>query len=819
MSYQVLARKWRPQNFAQLVGQEHVVTAISNALVNNRLHHAYLFTGTRGVGKTTIARIFSKSLNCETGMTAEPCGQCGTCQDIDQGRYIDLLEIDAASRTKVEDTRDLLDNVQYKPTRGEYKVYLIDEVHMLSKHSFNALLKTLEEPPPHVKFLLATTDPQKLPVTILSRCLQFNLKAMSREQITGQLQHILQQEQLPFDTPALAQLARAANGSMRDALSLTDQAIAQGNGHVSLDVVTTMLGLMDKNQVLKLLNAVLEGNSQESLAQLDALASQSVDYSQLLAELLSLLHQIALTQIVPDACKLETISAKAIYHLAQKVPPEHIQLQYQIVLQGRKDLAHAMDGRSGTEMTLLRMLAFNPQRQLASPADIANASLNVPETAIAASSSSEIAPAPESATATSAEATLGPDTQGQLAQELALQQAEIMQQAEAMQPSLNQHEALPSQADVEDTGSAEPASAEIPAAASDDLAQAPQTAHLTEAPEQSPSQLSQTESLLAMRRGLRQSKEEAQNVKKSESSAAVHDPIGSFVRARAAVPEQAPAIKEQPTVQGSDDLFSSPVEQVAAENPIAASTDNAQPVTSATDNQPASVEVGADTASELNPPWEMEEQHYAQQQSDDAPFVDETVLSPPEETITQVQPQQQTPAAAELESANEPQAEAEVVDDYADILAANVVETVEVNIEVPTFTAEGEKVIHSQQLDSWSRDIELSGVGGLTKQLALHSSMQRLQGQCKLTLLASQHHLNNEVAVPQLQQALSDLWQQPVELVVELGQPQNTPFGIQQSINAMRQQYAVDVIKNDENINLLQQQFEGQIVAGSIKAN
>jgi DNA polymerase-3 subunit gamma/tau len=253
MSYQVLARKWRPQRFSELVGQEHVVNALSNALDNNRLHHAYLFTGTRGVGKTTIARIFAKSLNCELGQSANPCGKCDTCIDIEQGRFIDLLEIDAASRTKVEDTRELLDNVQYRPTRGDFKVYLIDEVHMLSKHSFNALLKTLEEPPPHVKFLLATTDPQKLPVTILSRCLQFNLKALSREQIAKQLAYVLEQETIQNDDDALGLIARAAQGSMRDALSLTDQAIAQGDNTVFKETVSNMLGLLDTNHIYKIL--------------------------------------------------------------------------------------------------------------------------------------------------------------------------------------------------------------------------------------------------------------------------------------------------------------------------------------------------------------------------------------------------------------------------------------------------------------------------------------------------------------------------------------------------------------------------------------
>lgn len=374
MSYQVLARKWRPGKFSELVGQEHVVSAISNALDNDRLHHAYLFTGTRGVGKTTIARIFSKSLNCEEGQGANPCGQCNTCKEIEQGNYVDLLEIDAASRTKVEDTRELLDNVQYKPTRGRYKVYLIDEVHMLSKHSFNALLKTLEEPPPHVKFLLATTDPQKLPITILSRCLQFNLKAMSREQIVGQLSHILEHEQLPFEPQALALLARAAQGSMRDALSLTDQAIAQGGNKVIASVVTDMLGLMDKNQLLKVIHAVVNKSPADVLQLVNDIAEQAPDYDNVHSELGSLLHQVALTQWVPEACKLETTSAKAIYQLAKSIPAEQVQLLYQITLQGRKDLPYSADGKSALEMTLMRMMTFAPASPVGNASEIISSS-------------------------------------------------------------------------------------------------------------------------------------------------------------------------------------------------------------------------------------------------------------------------------------------------------------------------------------------------------------------------------------------------------------------------------------------------------------
>lgn len=370
MGYQVLARKWRPGKFSELVGQEHVVRAISNALDNNRLHHAYLFTGTRGVGKTTIARIFSRSLNCETGVSSNPCGVCPACIDIEKGNYVDLIEIDAASRTKVEDTREILDNVQYRPTRGEYKVYLIDEVHMLSKHSFNALLKTLEEPPPHIKFLLATTDPQKLPITILSRCLQFNLKALTREQIGGQLSHILRAEDIAFETKALELLARSAHGSMRDALSLTDQAIAQGNGQVMPDIVAEMLGLIDADQISNLVSAILGKDKTRVLKVSSELALMGTDFKAVLAELMSVFHQIALTQFVPEACKLETSQARQIYGWARTVTPELVQLYYQIALQGRKDIEWAQDLKVGFEMAIMRMMAFTPEAIKTDVADL-----------------------------------------------------------------------------------------------------------------------------------------------------------------------------------------------------------------------------------------------------------------------------------------------------------------------------------------------------------------------------------------------------------------------------------------------------------------
>jgi len=360
MSYQVLARKWRPRTFNELVGQEHVVRALVNALDNDRLHHAFLFTGTRGVGKTTIARILARSLNCEQGVSSTPCGTCSACTEINEGRFIDLIEVDAASRTKVDETRELLENVQYAPTRGRYKVYLIDEVHMFSNHSFNALLKTLEEPPPHVKFLLATTDPQKLPVTILSRCLQFNLKRLPLEQIRGHLGKVLGDENIPVDEGALTLIARAADGSMRDALSLLDQAIAYGSGKVDADEVRSMLGSIEQDHVLDLLNLLANEDAPGLLTRVGQLAELSPDFGDILAEIISTLHRVALAQTAPAAIDDSLGDQEHILALAHRLSPEDVQLYYQIGLNGRRDLPLAPDARGGFEMVLLRMLAFRP---------------------------------------------------------------------------------------------------------------------------------------------------------------------------------------------------------------------------------------------------------------------------------------------------------------------------------------------------------------------------------------------------------------------------------------------------------------------------
>jgi DNA polymerase-3 subunit gamma/tau len=360
MSYQVLARKWRPKSFAQLVGQAHVVQALVNGLENDRVHHAFLFTGTRGVGKTTLARILAKCLNCTQGVTATPCNECSSCLDIDEGRFVDMLEIDAASRTKVEDTRDMLDNVQYAPTVGRYKVYIIDEVHMLSKASFNALLKTLEEPPPHVKFVLATTEAHRIPVTILSRCLRFNLKQLLPGEIHDYLESILKEDAIEYDSEALMQIARAADGSMRDGLSLLDQAIAYGAGQVRSDDVRTMLGSIEQDHVLQLLSALRTGSAEQLLAIIAELSSLACDYDRLLSQLAENLHQIALLQQVPEYRDETRTDWEALSDYATTVSAEDIQLYYQVALVGRRDLQLAPDPRSGVEMTLLRMLAFRP---------------------------------------------------------------------------------------------------------------------------------------------------------------------------------------------------------------------------------------------------------------------------------------------------------------------------------------------------------------------------------------------------------------------------------------------------------------------------
>ncbi len=431
MSYEVLARKWRPRSFPELVGQDHVRRALVNALDTDRLHHAYLFAGTRGVGKTTIARILAKSLNCEAqGVSSQPCGECGACREVDAGRFVDLIEVDAASRTRVDETRELLENVPYAPTRGRYKVYLIDEVHMFSQHSFNALLKTLEEPPPHVKFLLATTDPQKVPVTILSRCLQFNLRLMPVAAIVEHLERVLTAEGIGYEDAALGQIARAAAGSMRDALSLVDQAVAFGDGAVRSADVEGMLGTLSRDRLFALVDALAAGDAEALVAEVDALARQAADLEPVLGELLALLHQLALAQTVPGALDESIGDAERVRELAGRIDPADVQLYYQIGTLGRRDLGWAPDARTGLEMTLLRMLAFRPARDGDAAATPPTGAAAIPERgagAVAAAASTQ----PQASNPQEAE-TQEAETQEAETQEAEAQEAEA-QEAEAAQ--------------------------------------------------------------------------------------------------------------------------------------------------------------------------------------------------------------------------------------------------------------------------------------------------------------------------------------------------------------------------------------------------
>jgi DNA polymerase III subunit gamma/tau len=401
VSYTVLALKWRPRRFDQLVGQQHVVRALVNSLADNRLHHAYLFSGTRGVGKTTVARLLAKALNCDTGVVPEPCGVCAACVAIDEGRFVDLIEVDAASRTRVDDTRELLENVQYSPTRGRYKVYLVDEVHMLSTHSFNALLKTLEEPPPHVKFLLATTDPQKLPVTVLSRCLQFHLRKLTPGEINAQLERICAAEKIAADSAGLKAIARAADGSMRDALSLLDQGIAFSGGRVEGAAIDAMLGNIDRGHVLRILEALSRQDGAALLAEVDRLDERAPDYGSVLDDLQSALQRIAVHQLVSG--RLDDDDAAALAPLAQSLSPEDVQLFYQIALHGARDLPFARDPRVGFEMTLLRMLAFRP-----GDADSAGSDAPAAKPSVKAARAPTAAPAPRPAADAPARASAAP---------------------------------------------------------------------------------------------------------------------------------------------------------------------------------------------------------------------------------------------------------------------------------------------------------------------------------------------------------------------------------------------------------------------------
>ncbi|KTG20395.1 AAA family ATPase [Pseudoalteromonas sp. XI10] len=815
MSYQVLARKWRPQTFHELVGQSHVKQALVNALTQNRLHHAYLFTGTRGVGKTTIARIFAKSLNCDKGISAEPCGQCSSCTDIEAGRYIDLLEIDAASRTKVEDTREILDNVQYAPTRGRYKVYLIDEVHMLSKHSFNALLKTLEEPPEHVKFLLATTDPQKLPVTILSRCLQFNLNALSQSEIHDQLAHVLNQEQLSFDDKSLSILAKAADGSMRDALSLTDQAIAQTNGNINHQAVQTMLGLMDTQYSQTMLAALLCQDGDALLQEVKAVVSRNPNFVALLDDLIALTHLIQLVQLVPNAAALDDTNRDFIEQVAQTTDAQQMQVYYQLLLNGKKDLQWAPDAKLGFEMIMLRLLAFqptqfaqsqtptNPQQQVKPSGAGALRDILKKSTAQREQAASEQAPVAHSSQATAIPSEPQPT------------------QAEPIQ-------AEPNQAAKEETAHSHQPAQQVEATAEEqpDAGQQPQqsvetamVAEVQPAPQQQePSHSEQVPAAeYSSPEYSSQDYMDDNDAQMDPSLAAQYDDVMNsaydqgFTANEASAPQQqqtAPAqlqqqqsqaqsaiarILQDRNISGAGRLSGAPTQTNAKAEPQPEAKPKAEPPaqqsTATTNIQPQQQAMAAEVKKPI-----------PQQTGESSNKVKKVDFREKHQTITE------NLAPELLEQINPQKAPEPVVE--------------EASIPIPDdFESPISSIKFAHEQDEWAYLIKRMGLGGRMRQFALHSIFTKQNNQLHIEVDSSQRHLDSAVLRQKLNAALSEIYGHNVELSIEFSDGViDSPYLIQQKIDAGRHQQAIDVINSDENIVQFQQLFSAIIDENSIQA-
>ncbi|MFM5749790.1 DNA polymerase III subunit gamma/tau [Aeromonas veronii] len=832
MSYQVLARKWRPHTFEQVVGQQHVLTALTNALDQGRLHHAYLLSGTRGVGKTTIARILAKSLNCEQGISSHPCGVCDTCREIDQGNFVDLLEIDAASRTKVEDTRELLDNVQYRPARGRFKVYLIDEVHMLSRHSFNALLKTLEEPPPYVKFLLATTDPQKLPITILSRCLQFHLKSLDQTQIAKQLEWVLDQEGQPFEPRALLALAKAADGSMRDALSLTDQALAHGNGSVRLDSVLAMLGTLDHRHLHQLLEAILRQDAPATMAKITEIATLGPDFDQLHAELEGLLHRIAMAQLLPASVQEQGADADSLLQLAKAMSPEEVQLSYQIVLGGRKDLPWAPDGRTALEMTCLRMLAFSPRRDALHPASLTALPPSMTSNATPVASLPGKRPAAESATLAPISGAVpavdvslpamtddigNPADSEEEAQaaELFSQQDELLREAAGMgyqpEPALTH-----AQPDVSAHSAAQPADADDRASAAADTDYSrgePLTAPFEPALEATAtpvaaaepvSAVSSMQSLLGKRNMLR-SRQRGQDAPAAPAPRAV--PVAP---ARPVAPAAAPAVTQQPAPVGQpagqgmatmghyDDL--PPVDLYGdGYEPQGDNGDYEEYLNQGFAEQTPVMSHAPVTApaqpTDL-PPWDLDGQpsYRPGERSAAAPAVTPAPATQPPVATTAV-------AAAPVTQDEPPQP---------------VMETIDWDeLESDSEPQEGEatRLIPSSLLngcgDAWAELIAHTQVGGRLRQLAINSVMTREGDKVLLTLKPEQRHLVSDKARADLAEIIGPALGQPVQVEVTLGVVPDleTPLEIEHRLYlGVRDQVTRD-LEQDPNVQFLVQRF------------
>lgn len=790
MSYQVLARKWRPQTFHQLVGQSHVKQALINALTQNRLHHAYLFTGTRGVGKTTIARIFAKSLNCDEGISADPCGKCSSCTDIEAGRYIDLLEIDAASRTKVEDTREILDNVQYAPTRGRYKVYLIDEVHMLSKHSFNALLKTLEEPPEHVKFLLATTDPQKLPVTILSRCLQFNLNALSQSEIKQQLEFVLDEEKLNYDAQALQIIAKSADGSMRDALSLTDQAIAQTNGDINHQAVQAMLGLMDTHYAQHMLAALLEQDGKALLDEIATVATKSPNYSALLDDLIALTHIIQLTQLVPSAAALDEHNQEFVKQVAVNCDAKQIQVYYQLLLNGKKDLHWAPEPRLGFEMVLLRLLAFEPSGQPVAQAPISNNSLQQSDEVKQhrASSLRDIinknklnktppqSQSNQSNTANTEQAgahqasTSDESTPLKTEQAHEISHAQVNDEQHAVH-SLTHHdpETSPNELSTESSPSVDEATI---ASQFDDV--------MSQATEQGFQQGVNSEvSSELQNRELQDTDSQSSGAHdgKNQTAERANTPVqfaGDDMAQKEAQAQSAIArILRDRNISGAGTLSGAKAE------PAAVQANTEHEVVSPKKPQPQQHGVAQNPVASRAAKVDFKQKHQTITEN----------LAP--ELLEQINPQK-------VVDQPEPEAQIPVPDDF----------------ESPISSI---KFAHEQ--DEWAYLIKRMGLGGRMRQFALHSIFSKNQQQLRIDVDLSQKHLDSPVLRQKLDAALSEIYGRNVELTIEFAEGViDSPFLIQQKIDAGRHQQAIEVINTDNNIMQFQQLFSAEIDENSIQA-
>jgi len=776
MSYQVLARKWRPKNFQQLMGQEHVVTVLVNALEQQRLHHAYLFTGTRGVGKTTIARIFAKSLNCQQGVTSTPCGECDTCQDIDLGRFVDLLEIDAASRTKVDDTREILDNVQYAPTRGRYKVYLIDEVHMLSRSSFNALLKTLEEPPEHVKFILATTDPQKLPVTVLSRCLQFHLKALTVGQIEQQLNQVLEAEAVGHESGALTLLAKAARGSMRDALSLTDQSIAQGQGQICVANVQQMLGGVDQNWVYKILIALIKQDSQGLMTLSQEIASYAPSYSRLMAELIQLLHHIAMAQIVDQQFDLSPEHSKLVTKFCQAMSAEDVQLYYQIVLNARKDLPYAADEQAAFDMMLLRLLAFKPMqntdvKNTATQAESKAVGQELDETLLADTQINQAKQklAPDNVTGVDSKGKekqshkgdiLDRVTEHSAEQDLAVEMLNIEQMAQ------------------------EQGMMTLPAGDLDSPVDVPLTQGIAESNEINANQGIHEEPLAApmplddKEQGVSKAQEHFPN------PSAEAEPVGN-------TPVQEPLMAEQESIEPVTQGTTEPEQHLtqAADTGLAQSQYQSQ----SSENQFSSpVEAVLATRNMLRSRKKQLEE--TPKKSNDAVTRQDSAVINDSDNPAPIQREVKNDAPA-IETVPEQPYTPEVID--------------------PSNTR------YANQVDKWSNMIDTMALNGRIRQLAIHATISEDSSDDVLILNLDQStkHLKTDVAHKQLEEFICDYLNRPV--TVELNIVEQTiadPYQIQSDINDKRLEYATALLREDEVVIRFQEQYQAELDEKSIIA-